>query len=187
MKMTIALLLVVTSIVGLSTACSEKNSIVTIAFSLDSNGSYTGFSNLPKHYTIEDAEKDGCFVMQDLKVIANDELWANFCETAAQGKNTGIRIANFYTKDTNSPYFIDLFFNNGYYYKFYSSSDSQEKQPFLYLLTLEGQDGIPAKDSRAVVLSNDNTLTFYIVMKSMYSSNSEYIQSVSPFSWVILQ
>jgi len=93
-------------------------------------------------------------------VIANNEEWVNFVETAIKGDNTGIRMVSFSTEDTTSPNFSDLFFNDGYYYLFDSSSDKQEKQPFLFLLTLEGRFGNLSKDSGVVILTNDNTLTF---------------------------
>ncbi|MEA1974169.1 MAG: hypothetical protein U9N10_01280 [Bacillota bacterium] len=187
MKKIIVLFFIVACIVGLLTACSAKNSNETIEFSFDANGNYTGFINLPTKYTVEDAEKDGYFLKQGLEVIANNDVWDNYIETASQGNNIGIRMVGFYTEDSNSPYFYDLFFNDGYYYLFDSSSENQEKQPFLYLLTLEGKFGNPLKDSGVVVLTNDNTLTFNDVVKSIISSNLDYIQSVSPYKLVMFQ
>lgn len=187
MKKIIALFLTIACIVGLLTGCSAENSNATIEFLFDTNGNYTGFTNLPTKYTVEDAERDGYFVKQGLEVIANNDVWDNYIETATQGNNIGIRMVSFYTEDTNGPHFNDLFFNDGYYYLFDSSSENQEKQPFLYLLTLEGRFGNPMKDSGVVVLTNDNTLTFNDVMKSMLSSNMYYIQSVSSYKLVMFQ
>lgn len=184
MKRVILLFVVLISSIGLLTASSEKNNDAIITFSLDANGNYTGFSNLSNNYTVEDAEKDGYFVKQDLEVIANNEVWDNFVETARLGMNTGIRMVSFYTEDTNSPYFSDIFFNNGFYYLFDSSSDSQPKQPFLYLLALEGRFGGPLVDCEVAILTNDNALTFDVVMKSMYSSSMDYIKSVSPYKLI---
>lgn len=180
-KKIIVLFFTVACIAGLLISCSEKNNNATITMLFDANRNYTGFSNLPKKYTIEDAKKDGYVVKQDLEVIANNEMWVNFVETATQGNNTGIRMVSFYTEDTTSPYYSDLFFNDGYYYLFDSSSDKQDMQPFSYLLTLKGQFGQPSKDRGVVVLTNDNTLTFDVVMKSMVSSSFDYIKSVSPY------
>ncbi|OAB38637.1 hypothetical protein PMSD_06375 [Paenibacillus macquariensis subsp. defensor] len=118
-------------------------------------------------------------------MIANNEEWVNFVETATKGNNTGIRMVSFSTEDTTSPYFSDLFFNDGYYYLFDSSSDKQEKQPFLFLLTLEGRFGNPSKDSGVVILTNDNTLSFDVVMKSVLSSNFDYKKSISPYRLVV--
>lgn len=166
----VVLFFIVLSIVGLLTVFNKENNNVTIAFSLDSNGNYTGFSNLPKNYTVEDAKKDGYFVKQDSEVIANNEVWVNFVETARQGNNNaGIRIVSFYSENIASPYFIDLFFNDGYFYLFDSSSDIQDMQPVSYLLTLEGQFG-HSKDIRAntmVVLHSINLLCFYKQLEFM--------------------
>lgn len=184
MRKVILLFIVLINFVGLQTVSSEKNNDVIITFSLDTNGKYTGFSNLPNNYTVEDAEKDGYLVKQDLEVIANNEVWDNFVETARLGMNIGFRMVSFYTEDTNSPYFRDIFFNDGFYYLFDSSSDSQENQPFLYLLALEGRFGRPLLNCEVVILTNDKALTFDVVIKSMYSSSMDYIQSVSPYKLI---
>ena len=187
MKNIIRLLLTVACIVGLLTACSEKNNNTTkLAFSLDTNRNYTGFSNLHMHDTVEDAKKNGYVVVQDSVVIANNEAWINFVETAAQGNNSSIRIASFSTEEDNtSSYYSDVFFKDCYYYLIDSSSDKQNLQPFSYLLTLEGKFGSQAKDSRVVVLTNDNALTFNVVMKSLLSSSMEYKQSVPSYRLVM--
>ncbi|AOT68964.1 hypothetical protein [Geosporobacter ferrireducens] len=176
-------------IVGLLISCAEKYDNQSIKFSFDDNGKYTGFSNLPTKYTVEDAKKDGCFVKQDSKDIANKELWNSFIEDASKGKNTSIRIVKFYTEteDDTIVYFNDLFFDDDYYYLFDSSSENQKKQPYQYLLMLEGKFGNPLRDSRVVVLTNDNTLKFNDVMKSLVSSNMEYIKSVSPYRLVMFE
>ena len=174
-------------VLGFLPACQSGSGNEQPAFLLDVNGNYTGFLNFPVAYTVEDAEKDGLFITRGIEVIAGDKILGNFIKTAERNKDTGIRIANFYTEDTKSPYFRDLFFNDGYYYMFDSSSDNQEGQPFDYLLTLEGLYGNPVKDRKIIVLTNDSTLTFDILMKAMTSSNSEVIQSIMPYKLIIFQ
>lgn len=187
MKKIIALLFIVVCILSFLIVRNIENSYETIEFLFDTNENYIGFINAPIKYTVEDAEKDGCFVKQGIEIIANNDVWDNFIETTSQGKNIGIRIVGFYEDDSNSPYFTDLFFNDGYYYLFDSSSENQEKQPFLYLLILGGKFGIPLKDHGVVVLTNDNTLTFDIIMKSMLSSSLDFIQSISPYKLIMFQ
>lgn len=183
MKKMVSVLLMVACIIGLQTACNKNAPF----FALDASGNYTGFSNLPelKDYTAQDAEEDGYFVMQDIKVIANQPLWDSFIETAAEGNNAGIRIASFYTNEAKSPFFSDLFFNDGHYYLFDNSDDNQKEEPFSYLLTLEGEWGNPLKDSRYVVLTNDNKLTFQKYTKALYSSNLEVIKSIEPYRLIM--
>lgn len=185
----IAVFFTIICIIGLLTSCG-KNHDETIEFSFDDNGNYTGFSNLPMNYTVEDAKEDEYYVKQDSKDIANRELWDNFIKDALKGKNTSIRIVNFYTEtedDITVYYFSDLFFNDSYYYLFDSSSENQEKQSYKYLLMLEGKFGNPLRDSWVVVLTNDNTLTFNDVMKSLVSSNMEYIKSVPTYRLVMFE
>lgn len=188
MGKSIAVFFTIICIIGLLTSCGE-NYDETIEFSFDDNGNYTGFSNLPIKYTVEDAKEDGYYVKQDSKDISNRELWDDYINDALKGKDISIRIVNFYTETEEdlTVHFNDLFFNGSYYYLFDSSSDNQEKQPYKYLLTLEGKFGNPLRDSGVVVLTNDNTLTFNDVMKSLVSSNLEYIKSVSSYRLVMFE
>lgn len=188
MKITVALFLVLVCIVSLFAGCNNANIMNSfIEFSFDDEGQYTGFSKLPSNYTIKKAENDGYFVMQSLEIIANIDEWDNFIETSEKGINTSIRMVKFYTEDANSPYFSDLFYEDGYYYLFDSSAKNQEKQPFSYLLILEGQFGNPLRNSRMVLLANDDSLTFDRVNHAMFSSNISYHQSISPYKIVMLQ
>lgn len=155
--------------------------------SFDKNGTYSGFSDLPLNYTIEDAKEDGCFVVQNLKVVGNNDVWDTFINTSLHKENTYVRIALFYTDSTGSPYFLDLFYEDGYYYMFDSSAENQERRPYLHLLTLEGRFGNPVKDSGVIILTDDGSLTFDKVMKAMLSSNMTYIKSVSPFKLVMFK
>lgn len=187
MKKVTIIFFTITCVFCMLTACSANESNEKIKFSFDVNGNYTGFISLPADYTIEDAQKDRCFVKQGLDVIANHDVWDNYIKTASKGNNASIRMVLFSEEDGNGPYFIDLFFNEGYYYLFDSSSENQEKQPFLYLLTLEGTFGMPLQDSGVVILTDDKALTFDDIMKSMLSSDYDYIQSLPPYKVVMFQ
>jgi hypothetical protein len=158
-----------------------RNSNSSLEFSFDENGIYSGFSNLPFNYTMEEAKDSEYFITQNSEVIANKNVWDNFVETSLRRRNTDIRIVNFYTESIGSPYFIDLFFEEGYYYLFDSSDVKKEKQPYVYLLTLAGKWGSPVKNSSIIVLTDDNTLTFDKVISVMISSSMNLKESVSPF------
>ena len=188
MRKNIVLILILTCIVVVIIGCSkEKSSDNLLNFSFDKSGNYTGFSNLPSNYTIEDAKTDGYFVTQNSEVIANKNVWDNFVETSLRKENAGIRIVKFYTESTGSPYFLDLFYQDGHYYLFDSSAENQEENPYLYLLTLEGQFGNPLKNSGVILLTDDNTLTFDKFMRSMLSSNMDYIKSVAPYKLIMFK
>lgn len=182
------LIIVFVYIAVLTLSCSKiKNDDASLDFLFDKSGNYTGFSDLPSDYKIEAAKNDGYFVTQNSEVIANKNVWDNFVDASLHRENTGIRMVNFYTEYTDSPYFLDLFYDDGYYYLFDSSAENQQKQPYSYLLTLDGQFGNPLKASSVIVLTNDNTLTFNKVMSVMISSNMDYIKSVSPFKIVMFK
>ena len=188
MRKIIALILVLLCIGLLILGCNKiKNSDNLLNFSFDRSGNYTGFSDLPLNYTIEDVKADGYFATQDLEVVANKNIWDSFVETSFRKENASIRIVNFHTESADSPYFLDLFYKDGYYYLFDSSAENQEKHPYLYLLTLEGRFGNPLRDSGIILLTDDNTLTFDKVMRSMLSSNMAYKKSVSPYKLIMFK
>lgn len=188
MKKVIRMILILVCMAILISGCNKTNSgDYSLKFTLDINGKYTGFSNLPVNYTIQDAKNDGYFVTQDLEVIANKNVWDNFVKASLRRENTGIRIVKFFKESVDGPYFFDLFYNDGYYYLFDSSSKTQVKQPYLNLRALEGKFGDPLRDSGAIVLTNDDALTFDMVMKAMLSSNTDDIKSISPFQIVMFK
>jgi hypothetical protein len=187
MKKVIIIILVFVYITVFFLGCNKsKNLDTSLNFSFDTSGNYTGFSDLPSNYTLQNAEEDGCYVLKDLEIISNDHIWEKFYVASLRNENTSIRIANFYTEYTDGPYFNDLYYEEGYYYLFDSSGEDQSKYPFSYLLTLEGKIGNPLKDSGFIVLTNDDSLTFDKVWIVMISSNMNVIQSVSPFKIVMI-
>ena len=185
-KFLIIILISVFSIV-LLVACTE-NSNSQIEFTFDASGSYTGFENLPREYTIDDAEKDGCVVKQSgsLEIVANEKQWDKFVKTADRGKASDIRMV-YFPDDSDYPYITDIFYRDGAYYLFDSTADFFAKQPYKYLLILKGQFGNPLRDSGVVILSDDNSLAFDTVMKTMYSSDMNYINSISDYRLIMFQ
>lgn len=155
-----------------------------LSFSFDDNGNYTGFSDFPLNYTIEDAMSDGYYGIQGLEVVANKNVWDSFVEASLNKRNTSMRIVSFHT---DTIYFKDLFYRDGYYYCFDSSAEKQEKMPYQYLLTLEGQFGNPLNDSAVVIMTDDNTLTFDKIIQAALSSDINYIKSISPYKLIMFK
>ena len=152
----------------------------TVALTLDMRGNYTGFTELPKDCTMKEAEAAGYLVLHNNVLAAGQEVWDHFMDTAVQGGDAGIRMAQFFDDEADSPYYIDLFSQNGTYYLFDNTAEIRKKQPFSYLLNLTGQIGIPLKDATFIVLTNDSSLTFADVWKSMISSDTAVINSIAP-------
>ena len=166
-------------------ACSGNNNLQP-EFSFDINSSYTGFDNLPASYTEKEAENDGCLIRYGIKITENQEVWDDFVKAANRGNNISIRMA-YFSDDTDYPYIIDVFYIDGYYYLFENTADSNLKQPYKYLLSLEGKFGSPVRDSGVIILTDDDSLTFDIVMKTMYSSDMNYINSISEYQLIMFQ
>ncbi len=181
MKRVIVALLMVMSM-ALAACGGQTGSAV---FTVDANGNYTGFADLPEHVSVEDAEKAGYVVRQGIDMVANEDVWQRFVETAAAGEDAGVRIANFYKEGAEGPYYTDLFCQDGQYYLFDSTAEEQKSEPYEFMLTLTGQFGNPQQDGGVVVLTNDDTLTFEMVMGLMLSSSTEFIESVPPHRLVM--
>lgn len=158
---------------------------VSLEFSFDNRGQYTGFKSLPSRYTLEMAQNSGCYVTSDSEVVANGGLWDDFLEASSQGKTASLRMAKFYSEHGSNPFFTDLFYKEGYYYLFDSSAKDLSGKPFKHLLTLKGKFGNPLRDSGIIVLANDNSLTFDLIMSGMLSSNLEYIKSIPEYQLIM--
>ncbi len=152
---------------------------------LDKDGNYQGFSSLPTIESVDDARNAGYIISLDSDIVGNAERWRQFIETAAEGRNASVRTYTFSTKVDSGPLIKDLYFYNGNYYLFDSSSNQQQAQPYSFLLTLEGQFGNPRKDSWVVVLTNDRALTFDAVIKSLLSSYMDFQKSAPRYQLVL--
>lgn len=168
-----AAIIIVTSSCGRATANLE--------FDLDTNGNYEGFKTLPENYTPEQAIKDGCYVSKNGEEVGGSDAWKRFLENAKSGNNSSIRIMSIYD---NAAYYDDLFYVEGYYRVFDSSSEDLTDRKYKYILDLRGRMPNAAEDNRWVVLTDDEALTFENVSLSMYSSSLDIINSISPFKIV---
>lgn len=171
---------------GILTGCSADDEAQpkALSMSLNQQGEYTGFDRLPEGLTMEKAGMDGYVVLHNAKVAAGQEVWDQFAESAASGRNAGIRMAHYYDDEAQSPFYSDLLYQEGQYYLFDNTAETQEPEPFSYLLTLAGKTGIPLRDSGVVVLTNDSTLSFDKITAALLSSSTEVINSVSEYKLV---
>lgn len=178
-------ILFILSIILFFTGCSKTTSKPQMLdFEFDSDGNYIGFSDLPVDYTKKQATKDGCYVRKDSKAVAGFSQWKDFIQDTSDNKDTSIRIVNFYD---DAIYFLDLYYIDGYYRVFDSSSDDLKDYKFKHLLTLKGQLPLAKKSGTINTLTDDPTLTYEDVMWTFLSSNSTYSESISPFKVVIME
>ena len=182
---TLTMVIIVLILTASLVACSEKSNY-QLEFIFDTSGSYIGFESLPSEYTMVTAEKDGLVIFTPgaVGISVNEKIWNKFVKRTRWGKDSDIRLARF-NDESDYPYIVDIFYREGAYYLFDNTADSFEKQPYKYLLTLKGQFGMPLRESGVVVLSDDNTLTFDVIMKTMLSSDMNYKQSISDYKLIM--
>ncbi|WP_150275680.1 hypothetical protein [Paenibacillus tepidiphilus] len=169
MKKIAAILLAMACYAGGLTGCATNEEPAAQPLALDDVGDYTGFADMPD-YTREEAEAAGYIVAEEGDIIANGEAWDAFAVKAAEGSDAAVRLANFQESVLEGPYFQDVFFQDEQYYLFDSSTEPQTKEPFPYLLSLEGQFGNPSRLNGVIVLARDSQLTFEDVMHTLLSS-----------------
>ena len=119
-----------------------------------------------------------------LNEIGGANAWEKFIKNSKNRKDSSIRIMSIYD---DAVYYQDLFYVEGYYRIFDSSSEDLTDYKYKYILDLNGRAPNAAKDSRIVILTDDETLTFDNVLLSMYSSSMEVINSISPYKLVLLE
>jgi hypothetical protein len=174
----ILLIISIVTVIAFTSSCSSARNL---EYSFDANGNYTGFKTIPDDYTPEQAEKDGCYISKNLQEIGGEKAWIKFVKNATRGKDSSVRIMSIYD---DGIYFEDLFFNDGSYQIFDSSSEDLKIHKYKYLLDLKGRSPNAVKDGRFVVLTDDKTLTFEKVSLSLFSSSMNVINSISSYKMV---
>ena len=153
--------LIVLLAVLLLTGCVRR----PVSFSLDAGGNYTGFDGVEEGYTRRAARLYGWVIVEDLSVTENGKVWQRFLEQAADGKETGVRVAEFFGEEM---YLMDVFFHDGQYRAFFSDGYDLLDEPFPFLLTLTGETN--GQKTYAVVLSGDDSLSYEQVMHKFFSA-----------------
>ncbi|WP_312699611.1 hypothetical protein [Sedimentibacter sp.] len=94
------ILILMTALFLFLVGCGKLAEDDKINFSFDENGNYTGFSDLPSNYTVEDAKSDGYFTSMGVEIVANKELWDRFAEKSHNNNDASIRMVKFMKKVT---------------------------------------------------------------------------------------
>ena len=167
--------------------CSNPDSS-KISLRFDIFGNYTGFKNLPKTYTVEQAEADGCYVIKDLHLIGGAAAWEEFKEKSSSGINSGLRIVTFSNTYIRFTY---LFYQDGSYRAFsseksiFSRHNDLKDHPFSILLELEDRlSDSAAINGVMVIITDDPALTYHDIFSIIVSSDFGYAGRLSPFNYV---
>lgn len=166
-----AILMVILMILFIITGCREVGE-EAYAFEamFDASGDYVGFEDVSQRCTDQEAADSGYLTLIDGDIVANEGAWDAFIASAVEDESAYIRMASFYTVPSSGPYYTDVYYEDGYYYRFDSTAICNEAKPYEHLLHLEGYFGMPKQLCAVTVLSNDETLTFDAYMESLYSS-----------------
>ena len=155
---------------------------------------YAPLENLPSDYSLEDAKKDSCVVMENGDITSGQTIWDGFVETTAAGSPASVRTATYYTlgdpsrygeeyyesvKDEYPMMFVhDLSFDGEAYTLRWLEDGKEILRSYPYMIRLEG-DAIPSATFKAYVryvLVHDASLTWEKIEHGMYSSKmGDYI------------
>jgi len=141
------------------------------------NNQYIGFDDLDRKLIVLEQEAIGYVIIKEQAIVANRKVLESFIESSNEGVESNIRIAKSY-EDNNDVTYKDLHYDKDGYSMFYEDQESFEKITYKHLLILEGKWGMPAKESRMIVLSDRKDLTHQEVTSAMVSSSTDYIDSV---------
>ena len=152
-----------------------------IAPSFD-GGIYSGFSDVPSEYDTLQALEDGCYVIEDSKLLGGKEKWEKFLSDSSKGEDSFLRAVHFVEGE---PYFTDIYYLDGVYQTFEKNHELgiTEGKKFSLLRRLDGKDGIPEKDAYFYVLTDSEELTYKDVSWSFLSSDHRTVTYI-PFEWL---
>lgn len=161
--------------------CDKNNNKSEINLSLDSEGNYTGFDKLKNYTSAKEAVADGCYV-KDGDEFKGTKYWKGFLDEASNGKDTQLRMV-ILSGDSKNEY-IDLFYQDELYYAIKSGTGDLSVKGYKYLLVLENNKTVDNQTAYAIVLSNDDTLTFTNIINNLTSSKD--IVTDEPYKIVFL-
>ncbi len=196
MKKFVAIIL--TAILTLSLfSCAEreeKGENIEISYN---DGKYSGFSDIPDNYTVDDAINDGCLVIETLDDGTNVhgvemrktgrtegyEHWVSFLEKSQNGEDAFLRVAHFIR---GTGYYHDLYYADGKYTIFdFNEYGISEGESYSLLRRLDGMAGPVGnqKEAHYYVLTDSTELTYHDVSWSYLSSSISTITDI-PFEWL---
>lgn len=137
---------------------------------------------------LQQAEKDGCVIMQDGDVALGQQTWQDFVKAAEEGKHVSVKLAHYYTLDPKTCseqyyeaykedypvlYRYDLLYDGNGYILRWKEGNSEYVRSYPYLLCDTGDKLSLYADYDSYIqyiLTNDNTVTWEEIWKSTISS-----------------
>ena len=149
--------------------------------SVDADGAYTGFADIPSDLTADDAVKQGWYVIEESTLIAGTEVWQDFLATSEDGEDAFLRVAHFIGEEV---FYIDLYHIDGLYY--FCKNDNGTVSlvgKYTYLRALTDLWGNPLREHTLYVLTDSLELTHHDVTWSWLSSSTYNVTDI-PFYWL---
>ena len=196
MKKYVAIIL--TAILTLSLfSCSEreeKGENIEISYN---DGKYSGFSDIPDNYTVDDAINDGCLVIETLDDGTNVhgvemrktgrtegyEHWVSFLEKSQNGEDAFLRVAHFIR---GTGYYHDLYYADGKYTIFdFNEYGISEGESYSLLRRLDGMAGTGEfqREDHFYVLTDSTEITYSDITHRLFSSTFSPNEIV-PYEWL---
>ncbi|MDD2979072.1 MAG: hypothetical protein PHN80_03790 [Hespellia sp.] len=125
---------------------------------------YTGFDNLPKDYTAEQAIADGCVVYNQNKLAGGRDKWDEFVKKTQESDYAKIRIRQNITEA--DVYYEDVIYKNGKFRLIISTDPEQYDYEYSYLQDLKGKASKKLKYSRFVFLTDEKEVSFEQVLEA---------------------
>jgi hypothetical protein len=149
------------------TACGQDPT-GNITLPTDEGGAYTGFADIPAGLTVDDAVKQGWYVIEEGTLLSGTEAWQEFLAQSEDGKDAFLRVAHFIEEEF---FYTDLYHIDGmYYYCQNNNGDITPVKSYTYLRALTDLWGNPKKEHTVYVLTDNPDLTHHDVMQSYLSS-----------------
>lgn len=120
---------------------------------------YNGFSDIPKYYTVDQAEKDGCVILSCGEVVKGEDTIERFMSDVENGKEGKIRVVENGYGETA---YFDYVYKNGVItsYNKYNLFSNAGEYPYLKKITGRFKDDGETKDTTYYVLTDKKDLTF---------------------------
>lgn len=120
---------------------------------------YNGFSDIPKYYTIEQAEKDGCVIIDCDEIIKGEDSIERFMSDVENGKEGMIRVVE---KGYGEIAYFDYVYKNGFItcYNKYNLFSDGEKYPYLKKVKGHFEGDEEKIDKTYYILTDKKDLTF---------------------------
>ncbi len=197
MKKIIAIILAGILILSLFSCSGGEENRENIDITYDDGGKYSGFSDIPENYSVDDAIDDGCLVIETLDDGTNVhgvsmsktgrtegyEHWVSFVERSQNGEDAFLRVAHFIR---GTGYYHDLYYSDGKYTIFdLNEYGVSEGESYSLLRRLEGMAGAGENrhEDHFYVLTDSTEVTYNDITHRMFSS-TYFPGEVVPYEWL---